>query len=126
MRGIGDFVCLHVFSLWLCFTGMEQVTCAEHRNLHQAEPGRSERPPLKGGGRSVPPLTVRWGSRVSAVASEHMFRLCCRHFLHILGVSEHIGTRLFVPMEFPISLTYAIVTLFRQLSIENGYLITII
>jgi len=55
-----------------------------------------------------------------------MFRLCCRHFLHILGVSEHIGTRLFVPMEFPISLTYAIVTLFRQLHIESGYLVTVI
>ena len=83
-------------------------------------------PPLKGGGpfRSAPNRSR--GSRVSAVASEHMFRLCCRHFLHILGVSEHIGTRLFVPMEFPISLTYAIVTLFRQLHIESGYLITVI
>ena len=29
-------------------------------------------------------------------------------------------------MEFPISLTYAIVTLFRQLHIESGYLITVI
>ena len=86
----------------------------------------SEHPPYRGGVCSVPPLTVRWGSRVSAVGSEHMFRLCCGHFLHVLGVSEHIGTRLFVPMEFPISLTYAIVTLFRQLHIENGYLITII